>query len=271
MKEDSSHYIIEGGEEGKARLNVLSDALFSYTKTLLGKLGLKENMYFLDNGCGGGNVALMVAEMVGKNGNVIGIDFDESIIDLCKQDAVEQQIFNVSFNTQTAYELNYVNEFDISYARFLLSHLHNPKLALENMVAATKLNGLVVVEDLQFSGHFSYPNNNAFNAYVQLYAKAIELNGGNAEIGPTLIDLFKQVGLQNIQFEVIQPTFATGNGKWMAYLTFEKIKHKLIAENLITQEVIGNLLHSLKLFTEDENTLMSLPRMFRVWGTKVNS
>ena len=47
MKEDNSQYIIEGGEEGKARLNVLSDALFSSSKTLLEKLGLKENMYFL--------------------------------------------------------------------------------------------------------------------------------------------------------------------------------------------------------------------------------
>mgnify|MGYP000853132908 FL=1 len=271
MKEDNSHYIIEGGEEGKARLNVLSDALFSYTKTLLEKLGLKENMYFLDNGCGGGNVALMVAKMVDKNGKVIGIDFDESIIDLCKQDAVKQQIFNVSFNTQTAYELNYVNEFDISYARFLLSHLNNPKLALEKMVEATKPNGIVVIEDLQFSGHFCYPTNEAFTTYMQLYSKAIELNGGNAEIGPSLIELFKEVGLTNIQFEIIQPVFTKGTGKWMAYLTLEKIKQKLIAASLIELEAINTLLQQLKQFTEDENTLMSLPRMFRVWGTKVNS
>jgi hypothetical protein len=57
----------------------------------------------------------------------------------------------------------------------------------------------------------------------------------------------------------------------MAYLTLEKIKQKLIAASLIELEAINTLLQQLKQFTEDENTLMSLPRMFRVWGTKVNS
>ncbi len=264
---DTSHYVIAGGKEGKRRLNVLADALYPFTKDLLEKSGLKEGVSFLDNGCGGGNVSLMVASIIG-HGTVTGIDFDETIISLAKQDAIDGDIPNVSFEVNTAYDIDYSNQFDIVYARFLLSHLERPLAALQKMVQAAKPGAAIVVEDLQFSGHFCYPANDAYQQYLQLYAAVVKRKGGNAEIGPSLIDLFKQAGIRNIDFDIIQPTFTKGQGKWMAYLTLEKIKDAVVKEQLATAIEVDGLLLQLKTFTEDESTLMSLPRIFRVWGTK---
>lgn len=264
---DTSHYVIAGGEEGKSRLNVLAEAMYPFTKKLLESIGVKEGICFLDNGCGGGNVSLMVAKMIG-NGTVTAIDFDESIIALAKQDAINQNISNVIFETNSTYDFAYKNAFDIVYARFLLSHLERPLNALQKMVQAAKPGATIVIEDLQFSGHFCYPLNNAYKKYLNLYAAVVKRNGGNAEIGPSLIDLFKQTGINNIGFDIVQPTFTKGQGKWMAFLTLEKIRHSLIKEALATAIEVDGLLEQLKLFTEDENSMMSLPRIFRVWGTK---
>jgi ubiquinone/menaquinone biosynthesis C-methylase UbiE len=264
---NDTHYVIAGGQEGKSRLNVLADAMYPYTKSLLLNLGLKEGISFLDNGCGGGNVSLMVAKMIG-NGKLTAIDFDETIIALNKQDAIDNAINNISFEANSAYDIAYENEFDISYARFLLSHLERPLDALKKMVAATKTGGKVVVEDIQFSGHFSYPSNKAYDEYLKLYSGVVKRKGGNAEIGPKLFKLFHEAGIADIGFDIVQPTFTKGQGKWMAYLTLEKIKDSLVNEGIIEAAIVDDLLQELKIFTEDETTMMSLPRVFRVWGSK---
>lgn len=249
-------------------MNVLAEAMHVHTESLLRQLGVSKGVSFLDNGCGGGNVARMVANMVGTNGKVTAIDFDSAIVALARQDAQQQQVANISFETGNALEMAYSNAFDFAYARFLLSHLSNPLLALQKMKDAVKPNGKVVVEDIQFSGHFCFPENKAYNKYLLLYTETIKRKGGNADIGPMLIDLFDKAGFHEIGFDMVQPVFATGNGKWMAYLTMEKIKESVVQEGLATASEVDELLQQLKVFTEAKNSIISLPRVFRVWGSK---
>ncbi len=262
------HYIIDGGNEGKNRLNVLADAMHEYSLALLQKTGLQEGQSFLDNGCGGGHVAMMAARIVGKYGKVVGLDFDETIIELAKADQDKEALSNIDFKVCNAYDLNEYSVFDMAYARFLLSHLEHPLTALQKMKQAVKPGGTVIIEDIQFSGHFSYPVNPAFNEYVELYQQAVQIRGGNAEIGPLLIALFKQASFKAIEFDMVQPAFTEGGGKWMAYLTLDKIKHTFIKQQLISREALNILLKELKEFTEDPNSIISMPRIFRVWGIK---
>src|SRR5690606_7059174 len=118
------------------------------------------------------------------------------------------------------------------YARFLLSHLADPLQALKNMAAAARPGARVVVEDIQFSGHFCYPACAAFDDYVRLYTGAATRRGHNAEIGPALFSMFHRAGLTDVGFELVQPAFHTGAGKWMAYVTMDKIKNSLKAQGI---------------------------------------
>jgi len=265
--EANTDYVIAGGKEGKERLNVLSEVLNPYTKELLLRCGLTKGNSFLDNGCGGGNVTNMVAEIVGPDGTVTGTDIDAAIIELAKKDSANKRISNTTFLNINTYELPFHKEFDIAYSRFLLSHLNHPIEAILKMKEAVKLGGKLIVEDVQFSGHFSYPENEAFNKYVQLYTQVILQKGANANIGPQLPELFAAAGLVSISFDVIQPTFQSGHGKWMGYITLEKIKTALIAARLTTESEITKLLLELDAFTKDAATIISLPRIFRVVGT----
>ena len=261
-------YIISGGKEGKSRLNVLSEALYPYTSSLLASQGVVSGMSFLDLGCGGGNVSLLAAQMVGNTGTVHGIDFDEAIIALARQDAAAAGAANVTFTAMSATGINYHNEYDIVYSRFLLSHLTDPLSVLQKMAAAVKPGGKVIVEDTHFSGHFCYPACAAFDKYVQYYTTSSIRNGHDPEIGPSLFSLFHRAGLGNIGFDVILPAFSTGPGKWMAVYTLDKIRDTLIAQGIADAESIARQLHELEAFTKDEQTIMSLPHIFRVWGTK---
>jgi 2-polyprenyl-3-methyl-5-hydroxy-6-metoxy-1,4-benzoquinol methylase len=263
-----NNYIISGGQEGKKRLHILAEALYPYTRPLLEKLGVSKGTSFLDAGCGGGDVSMMVAQMMGDNGSVTAIDFDKDIIALNKQEAADLGIQNISYETLSAYDISYSNNFDIAYARFLLSHLTEPSKALQKMAQSVKPGGKVVVEDIQFSGHFCHPACEAFNRYIEYFTTAAHSNGHNAEIGINLFSLFQQAGFHNIGFDVIQPVFNTGPGKWMAHITLDKISNTLIQQGIANNETIIQMLQELEAYTNDNNTIISLPRIFRVWGEK---
>ena len=266
--QQTSNYIISGGIEGKKRLHILSDVLHPYTKPLLQNNGLIKGASFLDVGCGGGGVTLMAAKTVGDTGNVVALDFDAEIISLDKKDAEDQHIKNISYHAQSAYEINYSNKFDLVYSRFLLSHLNEPQLVLNNMLRSAKPRGSIVVEDIQFSGHFCYPACSAFEQYVALFTATAQQRGQNANIGPHLLSMFNTAGIKQINFDVIQPAFNTGPGKRMAYITMDKIKEAVISEDLADTKTVNIILKELESFTNDKNSIISLPRIFRVWGIK---
>ena len=77
-----ANYVIRGGEEGKARLQIISDALWPSTLNLLNNAGIKTGMSCLDVGCGGGNVTLAMARLVGLSGMATGVDMDSAKMQL---------------------------------------------------------------------------------------------------------------------------------------------------------------------------------------------
>ncbi|RYD58012.1 MAG: SAM-dependent methyltransferase [Sphingobacteriales bacterium] len=263
-----NEYIITGGEEGKKRLNILSDVMYAYTKSLLTANGVSAGGSFLDVGCGGGNVSMMASQIVGGQGRVVGVDFDETIISLDNKDEQASGITNITYQAMSAYDIDFSNEFDTVYARFLLSHLTEPLKVLKRMAQSAKPGGKIVVEDIHFSGHFCYPACPAFDKYVQLFTEAGLKHGQNPEIGLELPSLFEKAGIKDIGFDVIQPTFQSGAGKWMGYITMDKIKDAVLSLGLADRQAIDNILAELEAYTKDEQSIISLPRIFRVWGTK---
>lgn len=268
MEQKENPYIIAGGLEGKKRLKVLASILDKSTLSLLEMDGPLYGKKILDVGCGGGDVSIMAAKKIGNLGMVTGLDFDGEIISLAQQEAKDEDLKNVSFKAMNAYELSYENEYDIVYSRFLLSHLEHPMIVLANMLNSLKLGGRIIVEDIQFSGHFCYPESKAFEDYLNYFTTTANNHDHNPDIGPLLYKLFHQSGVKEINFDTIQPSFNKGIGKWMAYITMDKIKDTVIKQGLANEQIIEKTLKELELFTQDEHTIISLPRIFRVWGVK---
>lgn len=263
-------YIIQGGKEGKNRLQLLGAILNQTTRSLLESEGPITGKRFLDMGSGGGNVSLMAAQMVGNTGHVTAIDFDEEIIALAQADARAASLHNISYRALNAYDLDYEAEFDIAYARFLLSHLQQPEIVLQKMIRSLKPGGRLIVEDIDFSGHFCYPASPAFQAYLHYFTTAARNNGQNPDIGLSLVSLCDKQELEGIGFDIIQPFHKEGPGKWMAYFTMDKIKEAVLRQKLADSPAIEKTLTELKNFTENPQSVISLPRIFRVWGIAGN-
>src|SRR4029078_7636063 len=178
------NYVIRGGEEGRARLSVIGDALAASTAALLGSAKLGAGMRCLDLGGGGGDVPRMMARAVGPGGHVVGIDMDAVKVGLAQQDARDQRLAHAEFRTGDAAALDADSEYDLVYARLLLTHLNDPEATLRRMIAAAVPGGVVVVEDLEHSAVFAFPNCPALDRYVELYNELASRRGGDPDIGP---------------------------------------------------------------------------------------
>jgi len=238
------------------------------TSALLKRVGLNQGMKCLDAGCGGGHVALFMAGIVGPEGKVIGTDTDQEILALARADAQAANLHNIEFHEVDACGGECDEEFDLVYARFLLSHLNEPEKCLAALVKACKSKGSIVIEDTDFRGSFCYPSCAAYERYVELYQKVILRRGGDPNIGPKLPGMLRKAGAGNIQVSVVQPTHIKGEGKRMAVMTMERITNAAASEGLATDIEIRQIISGLDDAAADSETVMSLPRVFKVWGRK---
>src|SRR5262249_57364292 len=80
-------YIIRGGQAGRERLRLLARVLWPTTRELFKRAGVREGLRCLDVGCGGGDLSLDLARLVGAHGSVLGIDLDEVKIEAARKGA----------------------------------------------------------------------------------------------------------------------------------------------------------------------------------------
>jgi len=261
-------YVIRGGEEGKARLRIISDALWPASRSLLEVAGIQSGMACLDVGCGGGHVTLAMARLVGPSGMVTGVDMDRVKLGLAQQDAERENIAHVSFRQLDANHLDNGGGYDLVYARFLLTHLSDPLSTLQGMVNAAKPGGVIVVEDLDHAAIFSYPVCPAIAQFSRLYDRLARLSGGDPEIGPKLPALFHQAGLRDPQFSHIQPAFMQGEAKKIHEITLENVAPAVIDAALASEAEIEALYSDLSEFSQDSQTIVSFPRIFQIWARR---
>ena len=75
-------------------------------------------------------------------------------------------------------------------------------------------------------------------------------------------------GLTDVELEVIQPSYREGPGKRIASVTMEHIREAVVGNGLASDEEINDVVDELNSFAGNPRTMMSLPRIFQVWGKK---
>jgi SAM-dependent methyltransferase len=264
-----NEYVLRGGKAGAKRLCVLARVAWPNTERLLLKVGLRPGLRCLDAGCGIGAVSLELARRVGPVGAVVGIDRDEPALELARREA-ERQAVPAAFRTESVLDLAEESAYDLVYSRFLLAHVPDAPRAIEQLVRAARPGGVVVIEDVDFAGHFSFPACPAFDRYVDLYQAAVHHRGGDACLGRRLLGLLGQAGLARLRLEVVLPAFHEGEGKDIARLTLEHIRESVVSAGLASNREVDRLVAELDEFARQACTILSLPRIFQVWGHRAD-
>src|SRR5947208_1242084 len=91
----TDRYVLATGAGGAYRLRLVDEVHGADTRAFLLRAGLRPGMRVADVGCGTGTVACWMAEQVGPDGSVVGIDVSEGQIQQARVNAAAVGLHNV--------------------------------------------------------------------------------------------------------------------------------------------------------------------------------
>jgi ubiquinone/menaquinone biosynthesis C-methylase UbiE len=121
--------------------HILQGGLSRHSAAVLPRLPIERGMAVLDVGCGWGDMSIQVAERVGPEGRVLGIDCVDAFLAEARKDAAAAGLSHVEFQRGDAEVALPENEFDYVVARFGTMFFTNPVPALRRMRLALKPGG----------------------------------------------------------------------------------------------------------------------------------
>jgi SAM-dependent methyltransferase len=260
------YYLIRGGVQGRERLRLLGRIMRPTTISLLDRVGIGEGMVCLDVGCGGGDVTLDLASLVGPVGRVVGWDIDETKLELARHEAEEKGVRNVEYRLSDIRLSEAAPDFDVVYTRFLLTHLSAPAGAVRKLAQAVRPGGIMIIEDIDLDGIFCYPSSASFQRMTEIYKQAARLRGGDPNIGLRLPGLLLDAGFESVQVNVVQPAGIDGEIKLIHPVTMENIADSAVADGIADRNEVEGIIADLYRIASDKRSFLSHPRVVQVWG-----
>jgi ubiquinone/menaquinone biosynthesis C-methylase UbiE len=261
-------YIIRGGRAGYERLQLLARDRWPDTCALCARAGVGTGMRCIDLGCGGGEVTFELAQLVGPDGAVIGVDMDEVKLALAREAAAERGITNVEFRVQNINDWDESAAYDVVFSRFLLQHLSHPVELLRRMWATVRLGGVLIIEDADFDGWCCHPPSTGFAFFLQAYRQVIARSGGDHTAGRKLYQYCLDAGISDVHVALVNPVYVAGEGKTLPLSTLEATAASIVAEGVASQDEVNAAMENLAEFTADQDSLMAGPRIFQVWSRR---
>src|SRR5690606_18320826 len=182
-----------------------------------------------------------------------------------RQSAAAENL-DIDWRLGKAEELAEYAEYDIIYARFLLSHLSSPAAVLQRMRRALPPGGQVVIEDIDITTHSHWPPSRAFRRYIEIYSATATAHGAHSSIGPTLPALLVDAGFSDVEVAISMPVFRLGEGKSIARITLANIADAAIAGGFTSAEEIARLLRELAEHEADPRSIQTAAPAFQCLG-----
>jgi ubiquinone/menaquinone biosynthesis C-methylase UbiE len=223
---------------------------------------VKEGMRVLDVGCGSGAITKGMAELVGANGSVIGIDTSSELIEQARQS--HKDLSNLSFEHQNIFEYQAAQKFDLIASARTLQWLSNPMDALIKMKSLVKPGGIISILDYnheKIEWQPSPPDSMKF-FYAQFLAWRQDA-GMNNRMADDLFSMFSSAGLKKITMEdaselcsIEDVEFLETAGIWKKVA--ETRGQQMVRDGYITEQERLSALNDYAKWLEEEGQSMTM-------------
>jgi SAM-dependent methyltransferase len=117
------------------------------TERFFREAGIGPGQRVLELGSGVGDVAMLVARLVGPSGEVVAIERDPNSIAKASARVSEAGFHNISFNESNVNEILNQKPFDAAVGRFILMYLPEPVATLRSISQVVRPGGVFVFQE----------------------------------------------------------------------------------------------------------------------------
>lgn len=260
-----------GSSSGEsARLQRQAEELAADSAALLDRVGLRPGQHAIDLGCGPRGILDMLAERVVPAGRVVGLDSDPAHAAMAAEFAAARRLTGVEIITADARNTGLpAGSFDLVHARTLLINLAEPADAAAEMMRLARPGGWVASLEPDTEHALCYPPHPAFDRIRDIFTAAFRRNGADPWIGRRVPELFRQAGLQQVEFQARVQMYPHGNSRRTVRLDLVRAMRPQVLEmGLATPAELDELDAAARAHFDDPRTIVMSGLLFLTWGRK---
>src|SRR5262249_10836638 len=206
-------YVLGHSEVELERLAFQAELVGPVTRQLLVEAGLASGMRVLDVGTGRGDVAFLAAELVGKTGQVIGVDRAAEAVAVAQERAERASHPPVSLVQGDPADIPFPEGFDAVVGRYVLQFQPEPAEMLGRLASRLRPGGILAFHEIDWAGHRSSPPVALWDRCCDLVVDAVAAGGAEIHSGSMLPSWFAQAGLPAPSMRLAAIVGAGANGQ----------------------------------------------------------
>lgn len=220
----SPDYWLGAGAAERHRLLAQAEAYRPQAEQLLDRLALQAGWATVDLGCGPIGILDLLAERLGPDGEVVGVDIEQPMLDMAAASLAERGLPGARLiradiaGTELA-----AASFDLVHSRLVLLNDPEPRRIVDEMVRLVRPGGFVAVQDLDKQSWTCEPAHPAWDRVMAGFQAAQTAAGLDEYIGRRLPRMLREAGLVDVEVAVHARMWAapdsTNRGKLVHFAT----------------------------------------------------
>jgi SAM-dependent methyltransferase len=267
---ESPVYALGSSPAERERLRRQSEELRALSTTLLDRVGVERGWNAIDLGCGPSGIIDLLAERVGPEGHVTGLDVNPSNVTLAREFVDELGLTNADVAEGDARRTRLPpSSFDLAHARTLLVTIPDPAAVVAEMVRLVRPGGWVAAVEPDGGGSVCYPPHPAWDRLSLIYWSSWQSDGADLFIGRRLPELLRQAGLVDIGVEAKAEIYPAGHSRRTVGPDLVRaMRPKIVERGIANEQELDDLDQAVREHLNDPHSLVMPNLFFLAWGRK---
>ncbi len=160
---------------------------------------LKPGLRVLDFGSGPGTISVGLAKAVEPDGELHGVDMEESQVELANYFAKEGGHENATFQVGDAIDLPFEDGFfDVAHCHNVLMHIPDTQAVLAEVKRVLKPGGIIASREMICASSFSHPDFGVLRKSWDMFEDLLAADDAHPQMGKDLKTFFLEAGFTAI-------------------------------------------------------------------------
>jgi 2-polyprenyl-3-methyl-5-hydroxy-6-metoxy-1,4-benzoquinol methylase len=233
--------------------------------------GITSGMKVLDVGSGAGDVALLLADIVGPRGSVIGIEMNPAILETASERVRVAGWTNVTFLQGDIGSITLDDDFDAVVGRWVLMHSPDPVAVLHHLLSYLRPGGIIAFQESDFTyPPMVFPPAPLHQQVIKWTTQSPSHGAPGLQMGLHLYQTYLDAGLPAPQLRLEAPI--GGGVDWPGYTyvaeTLRNLLPMLEQTGIVTPEEVDveTLADRLRAEVVRQNGVQMLPIVIGAWA-----